>query len=136
MQASAVRGKIDKLGHARFQRSRARPKKKQKERVWNHRPKIEMRSVQLPVNHNAQCDETDNDCGCHHSMPESRARQSFCSAVVLGHRLQQNAPPKISVNLDVPFVPTGIDRIAPAFFLEELKDLPEQMVTLPPFITP
>ena len=38
------------------------------------------------------------------------AGQAFRAAVIFGHGLQDDAPPEIPVNLDVPFLPAGIDR--------------------------
>src|SRR2546421_175397 len=56
--------------------------------------------------------------------------------MIFGHRLQNDAPPKVSVNLDVPFVPTRIDRIAPAFFFEQLKNCAEQVMPVASFVAP
>ena len=37
-----------------------------------------------------------------------RARQAFHSAVIFGNGLEHDAPPEISVDLDVPFVPPRV----------------------------
>src|SRR5947207_15506239 len=95
-----------------------------------------MGGVELPVDHHAERDQT-NDYGCgHQPVAQPDTGQSFRAGVIFGHSLQDNAPPKISVDLDVPFVPTGIDRIAPAFFLEQLKNRPEQMMAIAAFFAP
>ena len=48
--------------------------------------------------------------------------------MVFGDGLQHDAPPEIAIDLDVPFVPTGIAGIAPPLFFQHLKDRPEQMM--------
>src|SRR5947209_9890511 len=95
-----------------------------------------MRGVQLPINDNAKRDQIENDGSCDHSIAEPHACEAFRTAVIFSDRLQNDAPPEISVDLDVPFVPAGVDRVAPAFLFEKLKNLTEQMVAIPPFIAP
>src|SRR5437764_15138325 len=56
--------------------------------------------------------------------------------MILSHGLKHSAPPKVSVNLNVPFFPAGIDRVTPAFFLQQLENRPEQMMSIPPFFAP
>src|SRR4029077_3289117 len=111
-------------------------KENKKERVRNHRPQVEMRSVQLSVNDNAQRNETD-DYGCgNEPVAQPDAGQPFRAAVIFSDCLKRNAPPEVSVNLDVPFVPAGIDRVAPAFFLEQLENRAEQMVAISSLVAP
>src|ERR1041384_8845671 len=95
-----------------------------------------MRSVELAINHDAQRNQIEDRRCRDDPIPQSRARETFRAAVIFRHRLQDDAPPKVSVNLDVPFVPTGIDRVAPAFFFEQLKDRAEQMMTVASLIAP
>ena len=56
--------------------------------------------------------------------------------MIFGDGLERDAPPKIPVDLNVPFVPPGIGGIAPAFFLQQLKDGTKQVVTVPAFFVP
>ncbi len=56
--------------------------------------------------------------------------------MILGHGLQDDAPPKIAVDLNVPIIPAAIDGIAPAFFLEQIEDGAEQVVTVPALFAP
>src|SRR5437870_3013985 len=63
-------------------------------------------------------------------------RASLRPGVSFRHRLQNDAPPEVSVNLDVPFVPAGIDRVAPALFLEQLENRAEQMVAISSLVAP
>src|ERR1051326_2017516 len=95
-----------------------------------------MGSVKLAINYDAQRNEIEDRGGRDDSIPQSRARESFRAAVIFRHRLQDDAPPKVSVDLDVPFVPTSVDRVAPAFFFEQLKDRAEQMMTVASLIAP
>ena len=103
-------GKIDKFRHSRLQSARAQRKENKKDGIRNDRPEIEMGSVELPVDHHAQRDQT-NDYRCgDEPVAQPDASQSFRAGVIFRHGLQNNTPPKVSVDLDVPFVPTGIDR--------------------------
>src|SRR5262249_35063190 len=95
-----------------------------------------MRSVKLAVNHDAERNEIQNTGRRDHSVSETRPGQSLRATVILGHGLENDAPPKVTIDLDVPLVPTGIDRVAPAFFFEQLKDCSEQVMAVPRFITP
>src|SRR4051812_43205102 len=95
-----------------------------------------MRSMKLTINHNAERDEIENDRCRDHSIAQTRTGQTFRTAVIFGDSLQDNAPPEVSINLNVPFIPTGIDRVAPPFLFEQLEDLTEQMVTIARFIAP
>src|SRR5262249_21323289 len=136
MQTGAMRRKIDKFRHPRFQSSRARSKENQKEQKRNERPEIEMGSVKLTVNHNAQRKQIQNNGGGDKSITEAHASQTFRARMIFSYGLKGDAPPKVSVNLDVPFIPTGVDRIAPAFFFEQSENRSEQMMPISSLITP
>src|SRR5437660_10545861 len=69
-------------------------------------------------------------------MAQPGAGEAFRAAVILGHSLQDNAPPEIPVDLDVPFVPTGIGRVAPVLFVEQRKDRTEEMMAILPLLAP
>src|SRR5581483_7595201 len=67
---------------------------------------------------------------------QAHTRQTFRAAVIFGERLERDAPPKIPVKLNVPLVPTGVGGIAPAFFLKQLADLAEKMMSIFPLVAP
>ena len=48
--------------------------------------------------------------------------QAFSAAVIFRNRPQNDAPPEVTVNLDVPFLPAGIDRVAPVFLVKEREN--------------
>jgi hypothetical protein len=136
LQTSAMPGQIDKFRHPRLQRSGAKSKEDEKEQKRNNGPKIEMRSVELAVNDDAKRDETD-DYGCgNEPIAQPDAGQSVRAAVIFSHRLQNDAPPKVPVDLDVPLIPASVDRVTPAFFFEQLKNRAEQMMAIPCLVTP
>ncbi len=82
-----------------------------------------MRDVELVINEQRGGDEIDDDGGRHGAITQADAGKAFCAAVIFGERLQRHAPPKISVELKVPFLPTGVGGITPAFFLKQGEDL-------------
>src|SRR2546423_14030099 len=131
-----MRSKVDQFRDARLQRPRAMPKENKKKSVRDDRPKIEMRSVKLAVNDNAESEQIKNDGGGDATVAQTRAGQPLRAAVIFSDRLENDAPPKISVNLDVPFVPTGINRITPTFFFEQLENCAQQMMTIASFVAP
>src|SRR5450755_1357622 len=92
--------------------------------------------VQLPVNQKTERDEIDDYRRGHEPIAKTGARQTFQAAVIFGHRLQRNAPPKISVNLNVPFIPAGIGGIAPVFLVEQGKGRTEQVMAILTCLTP
>ena len=95
-----------------------------------------MTRAQLVVNEQTQNDEIDDDRRRHEPMAQPGAGEAFRAAVILGHGLQDNAPPEIPVDLDVPFVPTGIGGIAPVLFIEQAKDRAEEMMAILPLLAP
>src|SRR6266480_1909575 len=95
-----------------------------------------MRNVQLAIDQQTYLNQIKNDRGGHETAAKPNARQTFPAAVVFGNGLKRYAPPKISIDLNVPLVPPAIGGIAPAFFIEQLKDCPKQIVTVPPLFAP
>src|SRR6266852_4996123 len=92
--------------------------------------------MELAVNHNAESKKTKNDSGSDEPVAQAHARQSLRAGVILGYSLENNAPPKVSIDLDVPLIPTSIDRVAPAFFFEQLKNRAEQVMTISAILAP
>src|SRR5215472_7793662 len=95
-----------------------------------------MGNVELAINHNAERHQTKNYRAGNKSTSQANARQPFSAAMVLGNGLKHRAPPKVPVDLDVPLFPTRIDRVAPAFFFEQLENRTEQMMSILSVITP
>src|SRR5437764_12043733 len=92
--------------------------------------------MQLAINHDAKRDQIEDHRGGDHSIPKTHSCQPFRAAMIFSDGLENDAPPKVAVDLDVPFVPARIDRIAPAFFFEKLENCAQQMVTVPAFVAP
>src|SRR6266852_52864 len=92
--------------------------------------------MELAVNHNAESKKTKNDSGSDEPVAQAHARQSLRAGVILRYGLENNAPPKVSIDLDVPLIPTSIDRVAPAFFFEQLKNRAEQVMTISAILAP
>src|SRR5207247_9216334 len=74
-------------------------------------------------------------CG-NQPVPKPNTSQTFSAAMIFGDGLECYAPPEIAVDLHVPFVPPAVGRIAPALFLEHLKDCPQQIVAIPALFAP
>ena len=117
-----MRREINKLRDAQFQSARARREKNQEKQIESDEPKIEMGSIELPINQKTQRHQIENDRGGDETITQPDAGQAFGVAMILGHGLEDDAPPKISVDLNVPFVPTGIGGVTPAFFFEQLEE--------------
>ena len=64
-----------------------------------------MAGVQLLIGHEREHDEIDDDGGRHEPVMERGAGEAFRAAVILRDGAQDNAPPEVAVDLDVPFVP-------------------------------
>ena len=69
-------------------------------------------------------------------MTQANARQTLSSAVIFRDGLQHDAPPKISIDLNVPLVPTSVGGIAPAFFLQKLENRTEKMMSIVALFAP
>src|SRR5438067_3725379 len=92
--------------------------------------------MQLAINHDAKRDQIEDHRGGDHSIPKTHSGQAFRAAMIFSDGLENDAPPKVAVDLDVPFVPAGINRIAPPFFFKQLENCAKQMVTVPAFVAP
>src|ERR1700730_1894291 len=136
LQPRAIRCDIDKSRNPPFQCARPGRKKNREEQIRDDEPQIDMGRVELPINQETQRNEIEDDGCADESSAEPDARETFRAAVILGYGLQRNAPKKISVNLNVPLIPTGIGGIAPAFFLEQLEHGAKQMMTVPCLVAP
>src|SRR5436190_19389815 len=119
-----------------FQPACVNSQENNKTKVNRNKPWLGMANVQVPVNQQAERDQVDDHRRGHESIAKAGTRQTFRAAVIFGHRLERNAPPKISVNLNIPFIPAGIGGIAPVFLIEQGKDRTEQMMAVPAFLTP
>src|SRR6266446_1980922 len=99
-------------------------------------PAAQTRRVELPVDHHTERDQTNDYGRSDESVAQPDPGQSLRAGVIFRHRLQNDAPPEVSVNLDVPFVPAGIDRVAPALFLKQLENRAQQMVAISSLVAP
>ena len=61
-------------------------------------------------------------CGSDVAISKLNTGQAFPAAVIFGNRTQNDAPPKVPVNLDVPFLPAGIDGVAPVFMIKQREN--------------
>src|SRR6266496_1282836 len=95
-----------------------------------------MRNVELAIDQQTYCNQVKDDRGGYEPAAKPNARQTFPAAVVFGDGLKRYAPPKIPIDLNVPLVPPAIGGIAPAFFIQQLKDGPQQIVTVPALFAP
>ncbi len=84
-----------------------------------------MRNVELAIDHQTYSNQIKNDRGGDEPAAKPNTGQTFPAAVVFGDGLKRYAPPEISVDLNVPLVPSAIGGIAPAFLIQQLKDGPE-----------
>ncbi len=80
-----------------------------------------MGNIELPIYQQSQRNQIENDGRSDQSVAKPDPRQAFSGAVIFGHGVQRNTPPKISVNLNVPLIPASVSGIAPAFFVKQLK---------------
>jgi hypothetical protein len=95
-----------------------------------------VRNVDLPINQQAQRHEIKDDGSRNQSVPKPYAGQAFPGTVIFGNGLKSDTPPEISVNLNVPLIPSRIGGITPSFFVEQLEDRTKQVMTVPSFFTP
>ena len=130
LQTRAIRSDIDKFRNPAFQCARPGRKKNREEQIRDDEPKIDVGSVELPINQKTQGNEIEDDGRGNESSAEPDAGEAFRAAVIFGHGLQRDAPPKISVNLNVPLIPTGIGGIAPAFFLQKLENRTKKVMSI------
>src|SRR3989442_15967766 len=88
-------------------------------RVHDDRPKIDMRNIQLSIDQKTERNQIENDCRGDKAVAKLDTRQTFRAAMILGDGLEDDAPPKVAVDLNIPVVPAGVGRVTPAFFLEQ-----------------
>ncbi len=136
LQPDSAGGEVDELGHPRLELPRACCEEKEEDEIAEEYPKICPTGIELVVNQEGQGDEIDDHGGRDEAIAQRDAGQAFRPAVIFRHRLQHDAPPEISVNLNVPFIPAGIGRVTPTFLVQQSKDRAEQMMPILPFFTP
>src|SRR6476660_9266403 len=95
-----------------------------------------MRNVQLAIDQQTYRNQIKNDRGGNETAAKPNAGQTFPAAVVFGDGLKHYAPPKIPIDLNVPLVPPAVGGITPAFLIQQLKDGPQQIVTIPSLVAP
>src|SRR4029453_5061990 len=104
--------------------------------VKSNWPEINARNVYLVVNQQAYRNQIEDDHGNNHPVQNPPTGQKFFWAVIFRNGLKRGAPPKIAVNLNVPVVPAAVGGIAPAFFVEQPKHLPQEIMAIPPLLPP
>src|SRR2546429_4264347 len=112
------------------------PQENDETRIGSNEPGLGVAHVQLPINQQAERNKIDDYRRRHEPIAETGAGQTFRAAMIFGHRLQCYAPPKISINLNVPLVPAGIGGIAPVFLVEQGKDRTKKVMTILACLTP
>src|SRR5947207_5584464 len=112
------------------------PQENDETRIGSNEPGLGVAHVQLPINQQTERNKINDYRRRHEPIAETGAGQTFRAAMIFGHCLQHYAPPKISVNLNVPLVPTGIGGIAPVFLVEQGKDRTEKVMAIFTFLTP
>ncbi len=95
LQTRALRRKIDKLCYPRFQQTRARREEDEKERIRNNEPKIDMRSIELPIYEQTQRNEIKDDRRRDQAITKPHAGETFPATVIFGNGLKRDAPPEI-----------------------------------------
>ena len=81
-----------------------------------------MASIKEMVDEQAEDDEIYDHGGGDVAVAKLNTGQAFPAAVMFRHCPQNDAPPEVTVNLDVPFLPAGIDRVAPVFLIKEREN--------------
>src|SRR6266496_4608045 len=95
-----------------------------------------MRNIELPIHQETQRNEIKDDGGRDQPVAKPDTRQALSTTVIFSDCLQRDAPPEISVNLNVPFIPSAIGGITPAFFIEQLEDRAQQVMTISALFAP
>src|SRR4029450_84644 len=95
-----------------------------------------MRSVYLVINQQADRNQIEDDHRDNHPVAKPHTGQTLSRAVILGDGLKRDAPPEITVNLNVPLVPAAVGGIAPAFFVQQPKHFAQEIVAIPPLLAP
>src|ERR1700730_2869888 len=122
IHVETVSRKIDELPHSRFQAARPEKKKQRENAVRDSKDQVHMPGVKEMVNEQGEDDEVHDDGGGDVSEAELNAGQACSAAVIFRDRSQNDAPPEVPINMDVPFLPAGIDRVAPVFLIKEGED--------------
>src|SRR5205823_4651946 len=114
--------KIDQLSDPPFQPARSEEKEQRKERVGGGEEELDVPGLKEMVDEQGQDDEIyDHDSG-DIAISKLNTGQAFSVAVIFCNRPQNDAPPEVTVNLDVPFLPAGIDRVAPVFLIKKREN--------------
>jgi hypothetical protein len=110
-----VGGEVDKLRNARSKAVPSNGKERQECYVGSDKDDGNLPGIEKMINEKTDNDKVYHDCGSDITITETNAGKTFGSAVIFGHCLQDNAPPEIAVDQEIPVLPAGIDGVAPAF---------------------
>ena len=70
---------------------------------------------ELTIAKNDEHHNVDQEGGRDHLCGEPNSRQALGAAMIFGHTAQLDTPPKAAIDLDIPVLPTRIDRVVPPF---------------------
>ena len=83
---------------------------------------MDVPSVKEMVAEQSEDDEIYDHGGGDVTVAKLNTGQAFSVPVIFRNRPQNDAPPEVTVNLDVPFLPAGIDRVAPVFLIKKREN--------------
>src|SRR3954470_20652021 len=104
-------GEGDALGDARFQTISADCEEEHENEVEPNDPEMKMAGLQSVVSDQAKVECINQEGGRNKPIAKPRPGEALRAAVIFGHGLEGNAPPEVTVNLDVPFVPARVGGI-------------------------
>ena len=122
IHVETVSRKIDELPHSRFQAARPEKKKQRENGVGDGEDQMHMSGVKEMVDEQAEDGEIYDHGGGDVAIAKLNTGQAFSVAVIFRNRPQNDAPPEVTVNLDVPFLPASIDGVAPVFLIKKREN--------------
>src|SRR5205807_5624393 len=99
-------------------------------------PVMKMAGLEGVVSDEGKVNRVDQDRGRDKTIAEPGAGEAFRAAVIFGHGLESNAPPKVAIDLDVPLIPAGVGGITPVFLVEQIEHRTEEVMTVLPVLAP
>src|SRR5437764_3111182 len=95
-----------------------------------------MSSVKETINEKNEHNQIRDQGGGDVAISKLNTGEAFCAAVIFRHGPQNDAPPKIAVNLNIPFLPAGIDGIAPVFLIKQRENFAQEIVEIFDLLVP
>src|SRR5437764_599010 len=97
---------------------------------------MKMAGLERVVSDEGKVNRVDQDRGRNKAIAEPGTGEAFRAAVIFGDGLESDAPPKVSVDLDVPLIPAGVGGITPVFLVEQIKHRTEEVMTVLSVLAP